>query len=256
MTAAKAGPIPLVVKNTGSPILFSFTQRIAYRAPSRSRAERQTFSSSTFASSSEASCTLISLSAARRAVGRLELRHLLRELVGHEPQVLAIEFRRDGRRDGLARIREPFVDGGQDVLGVARLDQHAGDAAGAGEVARVALAVVRGVEDDFGGRERRVRAQAAHELVTVHRRHQHVRDDERRPLRPHDLERVGAVRGLERLVSPILEQRDHQLAVRRVVVDDKNLGHPSLRRRSFRMSAAPARGREAAPRSPRRTSRA
>ena len=50
--------------------------------------------------------------------------------------------------------------------------------------------------------------------------------------RAHDVERVGAVGRLQRLVPAILEQRHHELAVRRVVVDDQDLGHAPLRYRS------------------------
>ena len=65
---------------------------VTYVAPNRSRAATQTLCSSRSESRSDASSRPILISARSRALAALQVAGLLRELVGEQPQVLAIEL--------------------------------------------------------------------------------------------------------------------------------------------------------------------
>src|SRR6185295_8281213 len=71
----------------------------------------------------------------------------------------------------------------------------------------------------------RILTQPPRELVTVHGRHQNVGDDQVRPLRSRQCERLGAVAGFKAFMPPISQQRHQQVPIRRAVIDNQYCGH-------------------------------
>ena len=117
------------------------------------------------------------------------------------------------------------IHGLHDGVGVGRLAQHAFDAAAARHGQGLALGVDCGIEDDAGGGQLAVGAQALHELVAVHLRHQDVGDDQVGAVGAHQVERGGAVVRLEQAVFGKAEQGQQIGAVARPVVNDEDGGH-------------------------------
>ena len=162
---------------------------------------------------------------AKAPVRGFEFRDFFRQLVGHQAQVFAIEQLRVGWRHGLRRMGQGLIYGEQNVLRLAGFDQHPRDTAGPGQIARLAFAVVRAVENNLGGGQRRIRPQLPHEFVAVHGRHQDVRNHQFGALLAHQRQRLGAIGGLQRLVTPVVDQRYHQFPVFGVIVDHQYFCH-------------------------------
>ena len=122
-------------------------------------------------------------------------------------------------------LRERLLNGGQDVLWLAGLNQHLRDATRQRQAARLLFAVVRAVKNHLRGRQVVVGPQLAHKLVAVHGRHQDVGDHQIGPLGAHQGQRLGTVGGLQRLVAAVPDERDHQRPVGGKVINNKDLCH-------------------------------
>ncbi len=133
--------------------------------------------------------------------------------------------RRDRRRVRRGVAAKLGLHRRQDHVGIARLGQDRAHAAGLGQFARLRLAVGGGVEDDRGGRDRRLRPKLPRELEAVHGRHQDVGDDQLRPFGAHDLERGGAIGGLHQCVPGMAEQRQQELTIEGPIIDNENFCH-------------------------------
>ncbi len=134
---------------------------------------------------------------------------------------LGLVSHRFGRRGSVKRLLEYA----QYLFRFRWLHQYLRDAAGCRQVAGLPLQESGGVEDHVGIRDLGVGAQLPNELVAVHRRHQDVANHEVRPYRAHLGKGQVTVRGFQRLVTGVLQQRDEQVAIWRMVVDDKHFGH-------------------------------
>ena len=148
------------------------------------------------------------------------------ELVVDHLKVLLVELLR--WRPGARRpARQHLIDRLEHHVGIGRLGQDAGNTAGLGEVARLAL-VVGGSEENDGDFGRQwLLTHAAHQLVAVHGRHQdvgHHQVDGR--LRQYG-ERFGAVRRLKHAMTAIGEQRHQEVTICRTIVDGEDHGHGS-----------------------------
>jgi hypothetical protein len=168
---------------------------------------------------SPASCRHIASSAARRAVAaaaRWGVRLGGREAMGWGARAV--------RRGSGRRQAQLGVDRVHDVLRVGGLAQHRVHAAAARHGGGLALGIHGGVEDDAGGGQFAVGAQALHELVAVHGRHQDVGDDQVRAL-------ARTSSGRRRRLRPRAggggeaEQGQQVGAVAGPVVDDEDGGH-------------------------------
>jgi hypothetical protein len=89
------------------------------------------------------------------------------------------------------------------------------------------LRIGRGHQDHRQQRGGGARAQAAHELVAVHARHQDVGDHQVGALGAHDVERRHGVERHLDLIAEVAQQAGHHFGVGALVVDDQDaLSHP------------------------------
>src|SRR2546421_9574237 len=85
--------------------------------------------------------------------------------------------------------------------------------------------VVCGVEDHLSAGDGHIRPELPHEFETVYRRHEDVRDDERRTLSACERQALSSICGFDDFVPLVSEQRDDQLAIHRDVIDNQYLRH-------------------------------
>ena len=154
-----------------------------------------------------------------------QLGHVAGELVRHQLQVAGLKAVLQRHRGLVADLRERLLDGGQDVLRLAGLEQHLGHAAGLGKAQGFFLVIVGTAKDHLRGRQAMVGAQLPHELKAVHGRHQDVGDHQVRPLGTDQGQRLGAIGRLQRLMAAVPDEGHHQGAVGGEVIDDEDLCH-------------------------------
>ena len=88
-----------------------------------------------------------------------------------------------------------------------------------------ATQVMSSAEDDGSSSDPRIFPQLAHELVTIHRRHQHVADDQIGMMFARNAQTLGAVRRFTQIMMLVTEQRRQKLPVHGTVIDNENLCH-------------------------------
>jgi hypothetical protein len=81
---------------------------------------------------------------------------------------------------------------------------------------------VSGVDDHRRLADRGVAAELPEKLEAVHDGHEHIGDDEIRPIGADDRQRFAPVRGLEEPVSVRAQQRDQVGPVRGEIVNDQD----------------------------------
>ena len=162
-------------------------------------------------------------------VGGLQVPGLLRELVGDQAKVLAIELRVERshiRPDPCLRIAgEDAAHDFQDLPRLRGFRQDVGDAARERQRPRFALAVVRGREHHGDPARLRIETNLFEELEAVHDRHEHVGNHQVGLLGADGREPFAAIRRFEHLVPVITQQRHQEGPVGRDVVDDQNARH-------------------------------
>ena len=162
-------------------------------------------------------------------VGGSQVAGLLRELVGDQPKVLAIELRRRAARRPSSRVSdcagEDVVDDRQHVRRRGGFRQDVGHATGPRQRPRFTLAVVRGVEHDGNPAGRRIETQLPDELIAVHHRHQHVGNDQIGTIGPDRGQSLAAIRRFDQAVSLMTQHRHQECPVGREVVNDQDGRH-------------------------------
>ncbi len=98
---------------------------------------------------------------------------------------------------GFRGFAQRQIDGFEHVGRLAGLAQHARYACGTSQLGGVALVVFGGKENDGGQRSARLDAQAANQLIAVHRGHQQVGDDEVGVFRLRELQGLLAITGFD-----------------------------------------------------------
>jgi hypothetical protein len=115
-----------------------------------------------------------------------------------------------------------------------RNTHNPGDLTVSCQVERLALVIMGRMEDHCRTTNFRIRAQPADKFEAVHRGHQNVGYDEVRLFGPGHRQPVYAIDRLDHGMSRMAEDRDHQLAVGRVVIDDQYLCHEVWSARGMR----------------------
>ena len=158
---------------------------------------------------------------------RFERAGFFQELVYDDAQVTLAEVAQDLRRLLGARGEHGFHLA-QD-LGVLRgFQQHAGYAVRLRERLRVLAAEVGRIEDDGDAGCGGIGLQPPRELISVHCRHEHIRDHELRARLLRARERFTPVDRAHDVVAGTFEQRGKRLAVRAIVVSDEDRGHRGI----------------------------
>ena len=159
-------------------------------------------------------------------VGGSHVARRVRQFVGEQPQVLALEFRRERRgawrHPRLRFAREHAADDPQHLRRLGGFRQDLGHAAGQRKRPRFTLAVVRGIEHHGNPAGRRIETKLSDELIAVHHRHEHVGNHQIRTIGVNGGQRLAAIRRLEEAVSLMTQQRHEEDPVGRHVVDDQD----------------------------------
>ncbi len=123
---------------------------------------------------------------------------------------------------GVATPRQHTPDDIEHVRGSDRFGQDLVHAKRQRQRPRLALAVMRGVEDDRRLADGRVAAKLPQELEAVHDGHEHIGDHKIRTVGADDRKRFVPIGGLEEPVSMVSQQRGQIGPVRGQIVDDQD----------------------------------